>query len=140
MSCIVTKHPDPKLKKAIPMVLLDLGMLPLSIADDWVTSHTVILDGKVIGLIEDKIVARVVDTLRIMKINQKIPPTTEIVLVPKKKVPAQYPGLFLFTGPARMMRPVYNFAAKKSELIGTFEQVYLDICIKPEEAYMEVKT
>lgn len=59
----------------------------------------------------------------------------EIVLVPKKKVPAQYPGLFLFTSPARMMRPVINIAAKKVELIGTFEQVYLNVCVTPEEAY-----
>lgn len=59
----------------------------------------------------------------------------EIVLIPKKTVPAQYPGLYLFTNPARMMRRVMNLAAKKTELIGTFEQVYMDICITPEEAY-----
>lgn len=59
----------------------------------------------------------------------------EIALVPKKNVPAQYPGLYLFTNPARMMRPVMNLAAKKVEYIGTFEQIYLNICVTPEEAY-----
>lgn len=144
MSCIITKHPDKKLKEAIPDFLLDLGMLPLSRADDWKNSHsimhTIMLDGKIIGLIEDKIVARVVDKLRVLKINSKIPPTTEIVLVLKKNVPAQYPGLYLFTGPTRMMRPVQNLSVKKIELIGTFEQVYLDICIKPEEAHEGLTT
>ena len=72
MNCIVTKHPDPKLRDAIPSILLDLGMLPMSIADDWTNSYTVMLDGKVVGLIEDNIVARVVDKLRVLKINEKV--------------------------------------------------------------------
>ncbi|XP_001606574.2 DNA-directed RNA polymerase I subunit RPA2 [Nasonia vitripennis] len=134
MNCIVTKHPDPKLKNAIPTILLDLGMLPMSIADDWKNSYTVVLDGRVIGLIEDNIVGRVVDKLRVLKINEKVPPTMEIVLVPKKNVPSQYPGVFLFTGPTRMMRPVKNLSVNKTELIGTFEQVYLNICVTAEEA------
>lgn len=58
--------------------------------------------------------------------------------MPKKDVPAQYPGLYLFTNAARMMRPVINLATQKTELIGTFEQVYLDICVVPEEAYSGV--
>lgn len=136
INCIVTKHPDPKLKAAIPTVLLDLGMLPLSIADNWKDSYTVMLDGRLIGLIEDNIINRVTDKLRMLKIKgTKIPSTMEIVLVPKKTVPAQYPGLFLFTNPARMMRRVMNLAAQQIELIGTFEQVYMNICITPEEAY-----
>lgn len=69
MNCIVTKHPDHKLKAAIPTVLVDLGMVPLSIADNWKNSHMVMLDGKVIGLIEDNIVNKVVYKLRELKIN-----------------------------------------------------------------------
>ena len=55
--------------------------------------------------------------------------------MPKKNVPAQYPGLFLFTNAARMMRPVINLAMQKIELIGTFEQIYMEICVNPQEAY-----
>lgn len=69
MNCIVTKHPDRKLKAAIPTVLVDLGMIPLSIADNWKNSYTVLLDGKVIGLIDDSIVNRVTYKLRELKIN-----------------------------------------------------------------------
>lgn len=69
MNCIVTKHPDPKLKAAIPAVLVDLGMVPLSIADDWNNSYNVMLDGKLIGLIEDKIINKIVYKLRLLKIN-----------------------------------------------------------------------
>ncbi|XP_070167298.1 DNA-directed RNA polymerase I subunit RPA2 [Polyergus mexicanus] len=141
MNCIVTKHPNPKLKAAIPTVLVDLGMIPLSIADNWKNSYNVMLDGKLIGLIEDKIINKVVHKLRLLKIKGKeIPSTLEIALVPKKKVPAQYPGLFLFTSAARMMRPVINLAVQEIELVGTFEQIYMDVCVVPEEAYKELTT
>lgn len=69
MNCIITKHPDAKLKSNIPIVLMDLGMIPLSIADNWKNSYVVMLDGKLIGLIEDSIIARVTDKLRLLKIK-----------------------------------------------------------------------
>lgn len=34
-----------------------------------------------------------------------------------------------------MMRPVKNLKANKIEYIGSFEQVYMNICIDGEEAY-----
>jgi len=60
---------------------------------------------------------------------------TEICFIPKTNYSSQYPGLYIFTSPSRMMRPVRNLALDKIELIGTFEQVYMDICITPEEAH-----
>ena len=54
--------------------------------------------------------------------GEKVAPTLEIVFVARVKA-GQYPGIFLFSGAARMMRPVYNLAARRIELIGTFEQV-----------------
>lgn len=58
--------------------------------------------------------------------EKKIPPWTEIVLVPKTGKASLYPGLFLFTTPCRMVRPVRNLALGKQELIGTFEQVHVN--------------
>lgn len=74
MNCIITKHPDPKLKDAIPIKLLELGMTPLSstIDADWKNSYTVLLDGRVIGLIEDKTVVKVANQLRVFKINEEV--------------------------------------------------------------------
>jgi len=68
---------------------------------------------------------------------EQVPKYTEIALVPKRHK-GQFPGLFLFTSLARMMRPVIHLATGKLEYIGTFEQLYLDICIVPEEAYPKV--
>jgi DNA-directed RNA polymerase I subunit RPA2 len=59
----------------------------------------------------------------------------EIVLIPKE-VHGQYtiyPGLFLFSTPARMIRPVMNLITKTTEYVGTLEQVYLGICITHDE-------
>ena len=59
----------------------------------------------------------------------------EIVLIPKE-VHGQYtlyPGLFLFSTPARMVRPVMNLISKTTEYVGTLEQVYLGICITHDE-------
>jgi DNA-directed RNA polymerase I subunit RPA2 len=63
----------------------------------------------------------------------------EIVLIPKKNIPSQYPGVYLFTGPTRMMRPVKNLSINKTELIGTFEQIYLNICVTADEAHEGVR-
>lgn len=58
----------------------------------------------------------------------------EITLIPKREK-GQFPGLYLFTSIARMMRPVMNLQLNKVEYIGTFEQLYLDICIISKEAF-----
>lgn len=61
--------------------------------------------------------------------EKKIPGWTEVVLIPMTGKPSLYPGLFIFTTPCRMMRPVQNLALGKEEWIGTMEQVTLLIFI-----------
>lgn len=75
----------------------------------------------------------------ILFVSFKVPPMSEICLVPKTKFASQYPGLYIFTSTARMIRPVWNLATDCKEWIGTFEQVYMDICITPEEAIQGVR-
>lgn len=38
-----------------------------------------------------------------------------------------YPGIYIFTTPTRLMRPVKNIKAGGIEMIGSLEQVYLDV-------------
>ena len=47
----------------------------------------------------------------------------EICLVPITNVASQYPGVYIFSSVARMVRPVLNLSAAQVEMIGTFEQV-----------------
>jgi DNA-directed RNA polymerase I subunit RPA2 len=64
------------------------------------------------------------DHVRILKSKpeSRIPRTLELALVlPSER--GQFPGLFLFTTPARMIRPVRNLRTNVTEFISTFEQV-----------------
>lgn len=61
-----------------------------------------------------------------------MPLDLEIGFVPKSKA-GQYPGLYLFSSRARMMRPVKYLENNRNDSIGSFEQVYMDIAVKPEE-------
>lgn len=49
----------------------------------------------------------------------------EVALVPMTGKPSLYPGLYLFTTPCRLVRPVQNVELGREELIGTMEQVCL---------------
>lgn len=53
----------------------------------------------------------------------------EVALVPITGKPSLYPGLFLFTTPCRLVRPVQNLELGKEELIGTMEQV-CGLCVR----------
>lgn len=64
----------------------------------------------------------------------QVPPLMEIGLVERTSEPSQYPGLFLFTLPGRFIRPVKNLIHDTIEMIGSFEQVYMDICVDSKEA------
>lgn len=140
--CQVTDVPSSKLVANVPAVLTNLGMLPLTSnnSHDLKDSYTVHLDGRILGHVQKNIAGRLVDKLRIKKIKGEVPTTLEIVLIPIKKYQSQYPGIFLFSGPARLMRPVKNLVANAIELIGTFEQVYLDICVTLDECIEGVTT
>ncbi len=131
-----------KIISEIPMLLAELGMVPIDslMAFNLEDYYTVMLEGCVIGYLKIDRAVQVTNYLRGLKIEgKKLPQETEIVLVQKKML-GQYPGLFLFVGSARMMRPVFNLAHQKIEFIGTFEQVYLDIAVKEEELYPNVTT
>uniref|UniRef100_A0A4X2LGS4 DNA-directed RNA polymerase n=1 Tax=Vombatus ursinus TaxID=29139 RepID=A0A4X2LGS4_VOMUR len=72
--------------------------------------------------------------------KKQIPPWMEIVLIPMTGKPSLYPGLFLFTTPCRMIRPVQNLELGKEELIGTLEQIFMNIAIFENEIVSGVTT
>jgi DNA-directed RNA polymerase I subunit RPA2 len=133
--------------RQIPRLLCMLGMVPYD--EDGLTSmltsqnsYTVLLDGRVIGKVKDDDSRRFVDALRLLKVSESegLSSMMEICLVPKTPAASQYPGIYLFTSMARLMRPVINCTVQSIEMVGTFEQVYLNICVSPEEAYKGVTT
>ena len=60
--------------------------------------------------------------LKVAEDNADVPDTLEIGLIPKSSK-GPFPGVFLFSTPSRMIRPVTNLRSKSRELIGSFEQV-----------------
>jgi DNA-directed RNA polymerase I subunit RPA2 len=72
-----------------------------------------------------------------LALSKGIPKYLEICHIPKISLDncnySLYPGLFLFTTSGRMMRPVKSLNTNDIEYIGTMEQCYLHVCIKPEE-------
>lgn len=59
--------------------------------------------------------------------DKRLPYHAELTFISRTTEPettrTQYPGVYIFTEPSRLIRPVYNCQLKKQEWIGTFEQV-----------------
>eukprot|EP00003_Mantamonas_plastica_P009714 TRINITY_DN1906_c0_g2_i4.p1 TRINITY_DN1906_c0_g2~~TRINITY_DN1906_c0_g2_i4.p1 ORF type:complete len:775 (+),score=210.16 TRINITY_DN1906_c0_g2_i4:20-2344(+) len=135
---------EPVNTDGLPEVCVEIGMSPINnnMALSFPQSYyTVLLDGKVIGKVHPSIATKFVDQLRHMKLNRMdgVPKNLEIGFVPITKA-GQYPGIFLFTNPARMLRQVEHLASHKLETISTFEQVYLDIACLDEDVIADVTT
>ncbi|XP_026677810.1 DNA-directed RNA polymerase I subunit RPA2 [Diaphorina citri] len=143
-NCQISEYIPSKVLAQIPSVLVSLGMLPLTPVIQSIPEQAlmVMLDGRIVGYILDQIATSLVPKLRMLKIvGEKIPKSLEIVYLKRpEKGMGLYPGLYLFTGPGRMLRPVMNLAAGNIEWIGTFEQVFMDICITMKEAYPGITT
>lgn len=143
-TCVeILTHPDDS--SAIPGVVATLGLIDVEDEGNHDLSNVmdVILDGKVLGWVKKREAKEMADRLRMIKVREedkRVPTTTEIVLVQERAIAGQFPGLFIFTGAARLVRPVINLAANCIEWIGTFEQVYMEICIRENEAYPGLTT
>ncbi|CAH0401706.1 unnamed protein product [Chilo suppressalis] len=138
MAAQVTQRPEAQQLANLPFVLEKCGMNPISTVSDTplssdVYKYPVFVDGRLAGYLPEEDADKAIHHLRVLKVRGEVPVHTEIVLIPKKQVCSQYPGVFLFTTEARMMRPVINLATGQLELIGTMEQLYLDIAVCQSE-------
>ncbi|BFY98621.1 hypothetical protein BsWGS_01660 [Bradybaena similaris] len=121
------------------IVLAEIGMAPYTAPNPVPMDdrYMVILDGRIMGYVNAWDVETYVNTLRLLKLKSKgeVPYLLEICFVKKTGVASQYPGVYLFTNVSRMVRPVRNIRHNVIEMIGTFEQVYLDIAINRSEEH-----
>ena len=112
--------------------------------------YEIMLNGCVLGYVDSSEIEELILKLRYLKalastpngvkeneLAKGLPKYMEICHVPKidlnNNTYSLYPGLYLFTTPGRMMRPVKNLSTNDIEYIGTMEQCYLHVCVKPEE-------
>lgn len=120
----------------IPSLLYSLGVAPASHTfTAGPTMCCVQLDGKIVGWCSHEQGKIIADTLRFWKVEGEtpgLPLDLEIGYVPPSSR-GQYPGLYLFGGHSRMMRPVKYLPLGKEDIVGPFEQVYMNIAVTPKE-------
>lgn len=63
-----------------------------------------------------------------------VDPTLEIAFIPPLAAGGgTYPGLYLFTGAARLIRPVQQLKSQRLEWVGPLEQVFMEIACLPDD-------
>ncbi|EXJ89225.1 DNA-directed RNA polymerase I subunit RPA2 [Capronia epimyces CBS 606.96] len=97
-------------------------------AMDVENSLSVQLDGRILGYSPAKRAKEISQLLRHWKVGgeHNIPTELEIGYVPTSNG-GLYPGLYLFTDPSRMLRPVKYIPSDKLDYVGPFEQQYMNI-------------
>ncbi|EMF13019.1 DNA-directed RNA polymerase I subunit beta [Sphaerulina musiva SO2202] len=119
----------------LPDVIAQLGVTSTSEAS-LNDSVTVQLNGRILGYCSPKQAKVIHDTLRYWKVEgtHNVPLDLEIGYVPLS-AGGQYPGVYMFSEAARMIRPVKYLPLEKLDHIGPFEQPYMSIaCTEPEIA------
>ncbi|KAI9886360.1 MAG: DNA-directed RNA polymerase I subunit RPA2 [Watsoniomyces obsoletus] len=122
----------------LPALLVQLGVRPSTSAADDVA---VVLDGKIMGWTSPAQAKIVSDTLRYWKVDgrNKVPRELEIGYVPGSRG-GQYPGVYLFSQQARMIRPVRYLPLDQLDYVGPFEQPHMSIACTPQEIVSEEST
>ncbi|MCJ1338673.1 DNA-directed RNA polymerase I subunit RPA2 [Bachmanniomyces sp. S44760] len=118
---------------SLPLILAQLGiMASLSASID--DSVVIQLDGRILGFCSPKQARMIGDTLRHWKVEgtHNVPVELEIGYIPNSKG-GQYPGIYIFSQAARMIRPTKYLPLAKKDYVGPFEQPFMSIaCTEPE--------
>ena len=121
-------------------VLVGLGMasnMPFKIPSR--ASVPVVLDGCVVGHIEQYRAQEFCESIRRLKVSADhpaMPDTIEVACLlpaPQGDGKTLFPSVLLFCAQARMIRPVHHIAAGAQEWVGSFEQVFMEIACQDED-------
>jgi DNA-directed RNA polymerase I subunit RPA2 len=149
---VTAAAPDPERTQKVIDAALSLGVLPVGCqtitegaagsASKVVhvspvypanTTAWVTVDGKVIGKVALGLIQSVAVGLKEAKRCNRIPADTEVVSVTREEGEIGiYPGIWLFTGPGRLVRPVICLQDEKREWIGPMEQIHMQIAVGNE--------
>ncbi|GKZ01462.1 hypothetical protein MPSEU_001096800 [Mayamaea pseudoterrestris] len=148
-SCKVLAYADES-KENLDNLFITLGVAPVGTGGQpgsgrAISSHTqipVCLDGRVIGAATPTACKSIAAHLRKLKVDDKsgVASTLEVGLAPPGNPGAPYPGLYLFTTLARLVRPVLQRASGETEWIGPLEQGFMDIACLDEDVREGITT
>jgi len=119
----------------LPQLLSGLGVVSTSAAT-LTDSVVVQLDGRILGFCSPKHAKVIADSLRYWKVegSHDVPLELEIGYIPSSNA-GQYPGIYMFSAAARLLRPVKYLPLDKLDYVGSFEQPFMSIaCTEPEIA------
>ena len=144
LKSFVMSYPEnQKGMKPLDQLLFSLGVVPIGRGSfdgsgrpiPTYLNLVVCVDGRVIGGASPLMCKTLASQLRSFKVQDPplIPPTTEVAYIPPGNRGAPYAGLYLFTGAARLVRPVLQRASGRTELIGPLEQGFMDIACLDED-------
>ncbi|KAM0276314.1 hypothetical protein ACHAQH_006857 [Verticillium albo-atrum] len=124
---------DPVDTSTLPALVAELGTVSTSSAatDE---SVVVMLDGRVLGFCTPQESIRIADTLRYWKVEgtHGVPLELEVGYVPPSNG-GSYPGLYIASKAARMVRPVKYLPLQKQDYVGPHEQPYMSIAVVEKE-------
>lgn len=125
----------------VPKALRSLGVSPPDALAAGPLNCCVQLDGRIIGYCSHKEAKIISDTIRFWKVegSHGIPRDLEVGYVPSSSG-GQYPGIFMFSQQARMVRPAKYLPLDQEDWVGPFEQVYMNIAVTPDEIESNVHT
>ncbi|KAF2160525.1 hypothetical protein M409DRAFT_28909 [Zasmidium cellare ATCC 36951] len=120
---------------SVPALVSQLGVT--STSEATINDSVVVqLDGRILGFCSPKQAKTIGDTLRYWKVEgtHNVPLDLEIGYIPLSNG-GQYPGVYMFSEAARMIRPVKYLPLEKQDMVGPFEQPFMSIaCTEPEVA------
>ncbi|KAI4216823.1 MAG: hypothetical protein LQ351_000772 [Letrouitia transgressa] len=118
---------------SLPRLLAELGVTD-SVPSTLTEKMVVQLDGRILGFCTPKQARVIENTLRYWKVEMtnNVPLELELGYIPYS-AGGQYPGIYIFSQAARMIRPVKYLALDKEDFVGPFEQPFMSIACKVRE-------
>ncbi|CAB3379485.1 Hypothetical predicted protein [Cloeon dipterum] len=119
----------------LPEILSSLGLDAIERRPVANKHYFVHVDGRVAGVVKREKAAKMVNTLRLLKIaGARLGQGLEICFIEEEEgVRGQYPGLYIFSNAARFVRKVLHIPTRRVELLGSLEQVRLQVAVRPTE-------
>ncbi|PHH69222.1 hypothetical protein CDD80_6935 [Ophiocordyceps camponoti-rufipedis] len=125
----------------LPKLAAELGVSKGASSASTHESLVVMLDGRVLGWCSPDQCRRLADRIRHYKVegSHGVPLKLEMGFIPPSQGGA-YPGLYMSSTAARMVRPVLHRALQAEDWVGPLEQPYMTIAVTEAEAPDEETT
>jgi len=126
---IVTPSVEPEFNTVCLQAILSMLERAIIRADRSFDNLPVLVEGIFAGYLSTADATRVVDAMRAAKSvsASSVLALVEIAYIPSSTNRGVFPGLYIFYGPSRLVRPVQQISSGRTEYIGTLEQAFISV-------------